>query len=592
MNMRSADLINKKFKEYLLPTFLMIVVLSLSFVVDGIIVSMLIGPRALAAVNLCSPIVLFVNAINMLVNVGSTTQASIETSKMNRQGATKIFTLNIVTALIIWAAVALFCGGLFFNNIVDVLAGNSELSLMVAEYFRINVVFIGFMFITPAVVAYIRQDGNPKKAANILIFVNILNVILDYSLIKFFDMGVKGAAIATVSSYFCGFLFCIPYLFSKNASYSLVKLKLRDFAKLKDVFGSGAPLSIINILLFIQLILMNKLALTNFGEAGAVAVAVGNSCFQFAALVVQGSTNVINPLVSALHGSEDNYGIKRTMKMAINISLVIAASFIAFFWLFPHTVCSIFGILDTSAETIAMATSNLKIASLYLPLSAINFSLLCLYQSTDRKSLAIWTSITQGTIVLPVMLLMTKTFGSNGLWSSRAIGQLLAFFIIFALVQYYGKKEGATGLLLNKASSYDKTLDITINAAIEDAVGLSEEIVEFCTDNGISGKTATTLGIAIEEMAVNTARYGYKDVKNPKIDIRVFINETKVILCFRDSGELFNPLDYVAEKGEGDNVTANGIGLVKLLASDIGYTRTLGFNNLVIKINRQEANIC
>ncbi len=586
MNMRSADLINKKFMEYLLPTFLMIVVLSLSFIVDGIIVSILIGPRALAAVNICSPIVLFVNAVNMLVNVGSTTQASIETSKMNRQGAMKIFTLNITTAVIVWVVVAVLCGGLFFNAIVDVLAGGSELREMAAEYFWVHIVFIGFLFITPALVGYIRQDGNPRKAANILIFANILNVILDYVLIKFFDMGVRGAAIATVSSYFIGFLFCIPYLFSKNASYKLIMLKVQDFAKLKDIFGSGMPLSIINILLFAQLVLMNKLALSNFGEAGAVAVAVGNSCFQFAITVVQGSTNVVNPLVSALHGAGDSYGVKRTMKLAISISLAMSALFIALFWLFPHIVCAIFGIQNTGAETIAMTTSNLRIASLYLPIMVINFSLLCLYQATNRKSLAIWTSITQGALVLPIIIIMTEFFGSNGLWSSRMVGQLLAFFIIFMLARYYGKKEGATGLLLYKDSSYDKSLDITINAVVEEVVGLSEKIIEFCADNGISDKVAASIGIAIEEMAVNTAKYGYNNVKNPKIDIRVYINENKVILCFRDSGNLFNPIDYAAENMEENGVTTGGIGLVKLLANDIGYTRTLGFNNLIIKINK------
>jgi anti-sigma regulatory factor (Ser/Thr protein kinase) len=145
------------------------------------------------------------------------------------------------------------------------------------------------------------------------------------------------------------------------------------------------------------------------------------------------------------------------------------------------------------------------------------------------------------------------------------------------------KKENATGILLLNTDDGDSVAaDFSIPATVNAAANLSEQVIQFCRSNGTDESSAMRIGIAVEEMAVNIARYGHKKIAGV-IDIMVRITKDELLLRIRDDGVYFDPTEYHDSEEE---FAVGGIEVVRRLAKDIKYTPQLGFNVTIISVPR------
>jgi anti-sigma regulatory factor (Ser/Thr protein kinase) len=163
------------------------------------------------------------------------------------------------------------------------------------------------------------------------------------------------------------------------------------------------------------------------------------------------------------------------------------------------------------------------------------------------------------------------------------LSEVATLLVVLAVSVSIRKKENAKGLLLLQKTERIFA-DLSIPATIEASVDLSQKMVTFCRENGIDESTSVRIGVAIEEMAVNTAKYSHKNNKG-EIDILVKLMQDEMILRLRDNGVPFNPTHH---KSNEEKYAVGGIEVVRRLAKEIKYTRQLGFNVTIITIPRKE----
>ena len=195
---RNGVLLNKKFNEYLFPAILGAMSILLASFVDGIIVSKMISSDALSAVNLADPVILFMQAVFFLFGIGGLITISRALGERDSHKANAVFTLAAVGAIITAALVTLL-GTLFTDSIVSAICNEQKLTQMVKDYVSYSIYGCSLIIIIPTFVFLMRVDGLPKFSSAVLVVSNAVNLMMDIVYIKFFDMGIKGAALAKVT---------------------------------------------------------------------------------------------------------------------------------------------------------------------------------------------------------------------------------------------------------------------------------------------------------------------------------------------------------------------------------------------------------
>ncbi|WP_225369509.1 ATP-binding protein [Methanobrevibacter arboriphilus] len=123
-------------------------------------------------------------------------------------------------------------------------------------------------------------------------------------------------------------------------------------------------------------------------------------------------------------------------------------------------------------------------------------------------------------------------------------------------------------------------LDVTIKSSVDDALGLSEKLIKFAEENGVDKKTSIYVGIAIEEMVVNTIKYNLDSIDY--IDVLSEIDENEIRISFKDSGIEYDPTkDVITEESDFENIH-----VLKKIANEISYARLIGLNSTIITIKR------
>ena len=205
------------------------------------------------------------------------------------------------------------------------------------------------------------------------------------------------------------------------------------------------------------------------------------------------------------------------------------------------------------------------------------------YQSTKQRGAASLFTILEGVVfIIPLIYLFSET-NQQLMWLSFALAEAASILLTVITMQIIARHKKRKNFLMLDNAAETNVLDMTITNQVESALEASRKIKSFCSENDIDSRIGTILAVTNEELAVNAAKYAYKD-KN-QIDICLRILDDKLVLRFRDNGKFFNPTEYINDSGE----EITGLSVVRKLTPDISYNRVLGFNVTVVAISRTPA---
>ncbi len=580
---RKSYIVSQQFMKFFMPTVLMTMALSMSVVIDGIIVGNILGPDALAAVNLVLPVTLIFNSLYVLFGVGGSALYSVAQGRREKERAKQLFTMS-VGAMLAAAAIVCFIGLSVSGHIAKMLTANApNLTQMVSDYLQIVMLAAPLLILVPGLVYFIRSSGKVKIASTVLIVANVVNLLLDLVYIGGCKIGIKGAALATGSGYFVGLLIAL-YGISRSKELRPAAVPARKIpGLLQEIASTGLPSTINTVLNFFRLSCINMIVMAYLGSDGVTAFSICTSCLSIVSMFVGGSAQTMVPLLGTLYGEGDTNGVRFTVKKAITITGISTLVLLAVFELFPVQITRMFGVSD--AGQIAIATEALRIYAWSLPVMGILFVAMCLYPVLGFKKLSSMTALLEGfLIVVPLAWLLAKIFGSAGIWAAFPLGEICTLLFVFAVTGKIQKEQPQVhGMFLLEKAPEQKVLDVTMIQEISQATGLSREIIRFCRENQVPKITANRVGVALEEMAVNIIGQKGRKQKNSYMDVRITVEEDAVCLSIRDNGPPYHPFHRESIQGEFDNIS-----MVLAIADEVHYDNILGMNSSIIKLLKKE----
>lgn len=575
---RSGQMIRRKFREYLLPTVLTSMAVSMASVVDGIIVGSLLGDVALAAVGLSSPVIFCINLIYMLFAVGGLTCASTALGKRDFQLANRSFTITIVGGV---GAMCLFLAVMqaILRPLSTALSGGDmHLARMTESYLR-PLLFTGpAMMFSSGMAMFIRTDGWPKASAVIVMVANAVNLILDYVLIRFLSAGIMGAGLSTTLGYAAGCAIIMPYLLNKKRSFRFVRPGKDVFRTLVLILKTGFPKGLTQACNLLRSLLINSLIVSSLGSIGMSIMTVCTNVLMIANIFVGGISDTLLPMAAMLYGEGDYFGMRQAMQTARRVLIACCALLMAFFMMAPQLIGMAFGI--HSPEAMDQFRPALRLFAVYLPFYAFLSLHQNFYNTTERRSLATSLVVMDGLVFVVPFAFVFACLQAKLLWLCFAASGACTLAVLLVMARHIRKKEKVQGLLLiREQDEYTRKFDFTIHATREEAVRLSERVLALQERGDVNLRLLGRIALALEEMTVASVHYAHQD-SGGMIDFLIYVTDQQVTIQMRDNGRPFNPLEFIPE--ENDGCITDSIQLVKKIASRMEYSRQLGFNTCVL----------
>ena len=577
---RKGYIVGQQFIKFFIPTIMMTMALSMSIVIDGMIVGNILGPEALAAVNLVLPVTLIFNSLYVLFGVGGSALYSVALGRREKERAQQFFTVALAAMLA--ASLLVMFGGLFLcGGIAKALTGNApDLTELVYDYLRIVMLAAPLLIVVPGLVYFIRSSGNVRTASAALITANVVNLVLDLVYIGGLDMGIKGAALATGTGYFTGLLIALYGAFHCE-TMKLSAVSAGDAVKLLgETASTGLPNTINTVLNFFRLTCINVIVMMYLGSSGVTAFSVCTSCLSIVSMFVGGSAQTMGPLLGTLYGEGDTKGVRFTVKKAAWITGISTLALLAVFEVFPGQITGMFGVSD--AGQTAIAVEALRIYAWNLPVMGILFVAMCVYPILGFKKLSSFIALLEGfLIVVPAAWLLARLIGPAGIWAAFPAGEFGTLLILFLVTGRIRKdRPHLNGLFLLEKEQKKNVLDVTMIQEISQAVALSEKAISFCAENRVPEITANKVGLALEEMAVNTIKQKKKEKKKSYMDVRITIGGEHICISVRDNGAPYHPFLQENTSGDFDNIR-----MILAITDEAVYDNILGMNSSIMKIH-------
>ncbi len=348
-----------------LPTILAQLINMLYNIVDRIYIGHMPGDGdlALTGVGICMPILIIVSAFASLISAGGAPRASIFMGKGDHETAEKTmgscFSLQVIVSLVLTAIL------LIFHRDLLMMFGASENTINYASsYIRIYALGTIFVQLTLGMNSYITAQGFSKISMLTILIGAVCNIILDPIFIFVFDMGVSGAALATIISQGISCVWVVAFLCGKKTLLRLKKetLKIRFDLVLPCIALGIAPFIMQSSESVIS-ICFNSSLLRYGGDVAVGAMTILTSVLQLAMLPLQGLSQGAQPISSYNYGARNADRVKKVFRLLLISSLVYSVTLWAMVMFFPRVFAGIFTpdptLLDFSEKALRIYCSAL-----------------------------------------------------------------------------------------------------------------------------------------------------------------------------------------------------------------------------------------
>lgn len=382
-----------------------------------------IGTDALAGVGVTMSIVILISSFSAIVGAGGAPLAAIALGQGNRERAGKILGNGFVL-LLLFTVVTSSLAYLFMEPVL-LLTGASEHTLGYAEDY-LSVYLLGTLFVELSVGlnAFINTQGRPGIAMTSVLIGAALNIVLDPVFIFGLDMGVKGAALATILSQACSAGWVLRFLFSRQASLPLERryMKLDKGIVLSMLALGVSPFIMASTESLVGFVLNGSLK--HFGDIHVSALTILQSAMQFASVPLVGFAQGFVPVASYNYG----HGYKDRVRSCFRISLITMFSFNFVLMLlmicFPSVVASAF-----TDDEVLIGTVRCVMPVFLAGMTIFGLQRACqnMFVALGQARISIFIALLRKVILLiPLALLLPRFWGVNGIYAAEAISDATA----------------------------------------------------------------------------------------------------------------------------------------------------------------------
>ncbi|MCT8137162.1 MATE family efflux transporter [Anaerobacillus sp. CMMVII] len=432
-----SEPIPKLLRNLSIPAMVGMFVMALYNIVDTIFISYAVGISAVAGLTISFPVIMIIMAISVAMGIGGASVISRRLGAKRENEANQVFG-NIITMIILVSIIGIIGAFTILEPMLVLFGATPDILGYSYDYMfpiLIGTFLFSFGFATNSIV---RSEGNARFSMNIMIISSVLNIILDAIFIFGFDMGVKGAAYASVLSQGVITVLYLQYFLTGKSSLSLRLVDLKpNFAIIKEVFSVGLPGFMQQAAGGIMFIAINAM-LIRFGSefhVGLFGIVQRISMFMLMPLV--GIMQGMQPIVGYNFGANNFSRMKETIWIGLKVSTILSTAIFVIMMIFPKYFLMMF-----SADPEVIKAGSEAIRILFATAFLIGVPVICggIFQALGKvKESLILSMSRQILFLIPLVLILPHFFGVNGVWIAFPVADLLSFGLA-AVLLYRNRK--------------------------------------------------------------------------------------------------------------------------------------------------------
>ncbi|WP_440952950.1 MATE family efflux transporter [Methanococcoides sp. FTZ1] len=433
--MLGEESISKVLFKLSVPATIGMVVQALYNLVDTIFVGRALGPESvqgIAGITIAFPIQMIIMGVALTIGIGSASIISRSLGAKDYKRA-DIALGNAISAILVLSALVTVLGSIYITPLLKLFGATDTILPFAYEYTRIilygTIVFAFSMTVNNIV----RAEGNAKVAMLTMLISAGLNIILDPIFIFGLDMGIEGAAIATVISQAVSAIYLVHYFTSGMSS---LNFHPGDLMPQPDVFREtitvGASSFARSASGSLMVIVINNALAIYGGDIPIAVFGVVNRLFMFTFMPMIGIVQGLQPIVGFNYGAKNFERVVSSTSLAIKITTVISMAGFLLLFLFPSQMFSIF---TTDQQLIEAGRSATRIMVLALPFVGFQIVGASIYQTLGKARPAFFLSISRQVLFLiPLVLILPRFFQLEGVWIAFPVSDSLSFLVTFAML--------------------------------------------------------------------------------------------------------------------------------------------------------------
>lgn len=434
LNILATGSVGRLLWQYSVPTVVGLLVMSLYNVVDRIFIGRGVGAEAISGLAITFPVMNLTTALGVLVGAGATARISIFLGQKD-YGRASLVLGNALVLLIINAIIYISLFAIFIDPILRAF-GASDITLPYARDFILwmlpgllmtNLAF-GFNNI-------MRASGYPHRAMMTMILGALINLALAPLFIFTFDMGIKGAAIASDIAMTCSMIFVMAHFLRRDVTLHFIRGTYRlRWEIVIGIISIGAAPALVNAASCFINVIINKSLLNYGGDTAIGAAGIFVTYTSLIVMIIIGICQGMQAIVGYNYGAGNLDRLKRTFWLATGVTTAICAFGSIVGLCFPALIAKAF----TSDKYLVDVTVDcLKHAM--LAFSVVGFQIVStnFFQSIGSVGKSVFLSLTRQVIFLiPLLLILPGKLGLSGVWLSFPCSDLLATLVTAAMIYY------------------------------------------------------------------------------------------------------------------------------------------------------------
>jgi putative MATE family efflux protein len=432
--------------EFAIPAIVGMLVNAIYNIVDRIYIGQGVNPLGIAGVGLVMPVMMIIQALSILIGVGSNALFSIRMGEGRSDQVEKIMGHAFALLFLIPAIGIVFCMIFMRPILSQILGASPDVYPYAHDYLQVILYGAIFAAMSPGLTHFIRSDGHPKTSMLVQIVGAVINIILDPIFIFVFNLGVAGAAWATIISQFISLVFVLGYFNSKftrlrfHVKYMRLNLKLTG-----QIMAIGFAPFIMQMAMSLVGILQNNVILQYGGDEALTAMTITFSVLTMVMMPLQGIGQGAQPIIGYNYGAKQYERVKKCFKLALlGCTGILTLGFLST-ELIPGILFRLFS--SDRGSLYALGLRTIRICTCAFPIVGMQMMGGQFFQSIGKPVQGAVLSLSRQILFfIPCLLFLPRFFGLlgwtlvEGVFWAFPISDLCAATMSFLFVRHEFKK--------------------------------------------------------------------------------------------------------------------------------------------------------
>ena len=437
-NTKERNKLYKLFFKYVSLNVISMIGFSAFILADTFFIANGIGKDGLISLNLVIPAYTVIYAMSLLLGTGVGTVYSIYRGQDKLKRGNEVFTQMMILGIMIGLLFTLI-GLLFPDEIVQLLGAKGHLVAMSKEYAYTVFLFSTVFMINGILVSMVRNDGQPRLAMTAMMTGSLSNILLDYIFIYPLKMGMFGAALATGIAPILSILVMLPFFISKKHHFRFVKTHFKP-KEIRKVVSIGIPTFITELSSGLVILLFNLVILHYIGDIGVAAYGIIANLALILIAIFSGVGQGIQPIISYNHGQGNHENVRRTLKLGILFSALLAVFLYSIFIGYSDEIIQAFN-SENNIELHRLAKEGMRLYFTSFLFAGMNITIISYFSAKAKPRPSFIISFLRGIFLIPpILLIFAEAEGIRGVWMTIPLVEFVTLLVSLSLLYLERKK--------------------------------------------------------------------------------------------------------------------------------------------------------